>query len=95
MEDFQNNIFSNQMNNPQQNQKQMNLQFPQNDIMNQLNRNQGINPSQLYQNTPQQQLNQNNFNNINNINIFLSLINYKWRKHKKFQKMKKQRKKKI
>ena len=69
MEDFHNNIFSNQMNNPQQNQQQMNLQFPQNDIMNQLNRNQGINPSQLYQNTPQQQLNQNNFNNINNINM--------------------------
>ena len=69
MEDFQNNIFSNQMNNPQQNQKQMNLQFPQNDIMNQLNKNQGINPSQLYQYTPQQQLNQNNFNNINNTNM--------------------------
>ena len=69
MEDFHNNIFSNQMNNPQQNQQQMNLQFPQNDIMNQLNKNQGINPSQLYQNTPQQQLNQNNFNNINNINM--------------------------
>ena len=69
MEDFQNNIFSNQMNNPQQNQQQMNLQFPQNDIMNQLNQNQGINPSQLYQYTPQQQLNQNNFNNINNMNM--------------------------
>ena len=69
MEDFQNNIFSNQMNNPQQNQQQMNLQFPQNDIMNQLNKNQGINPSQLYQYTPQQQLNQNNFNNINNTNM--------------------------
>ena len=77
MEDFHNNIFSNQMNNPQQNQQQMNLQFPQNDIMNQLNRNQGINPSQLYQNTPQQQLNQNNFNNINNINMNpnLNLVN--------------------
>ena len=77
MEDFQNNIFSNQMNNPQQNQQQMNLQFPQNDIMNQLNQNQGINPSQLYQNTPQQQLNQNNFNNINNINMNpnLNLVN--------------------
>ena len=69
MEDFHNNIFSNQMNNPQQNQQQMNLQFPQNDIMNQLNKNQGINPSQLYQYTPQQQLNQNNFNNINNTNM--------------------------
>ena len=69
MEDFHNNIFSNQMNNPQQNQQQMNLQFPQNDIMNQLNQNQGINPSQLYQYTPQQQLNQNNFNNINNMNM--------------------------
>ena len=69
MEDFQNNIFSNQMNNPQQNQQQMNLQFPQNDIMNQLNQNQGINTSQLYQYNPQQQLNQNNFNNINNINM--------------------------
>ena len=69
MEDFHNNIFSNQMNNPQQNQQQMNLQFPQNDIMNQLNKNQGINPSQLYQYTPQQQLNQNNFNNINNMNM--------------------------
>ena len=69
MEDFQNNIFTNQMNNPQQNQQQMNLQFPQNDIMNQLNKNQGINPSQLYQYTPQQQLNQNNFNNINNMNM--------------------------
>ena len=69
MEDFQNNIFSNQMNNPQQNQQQMNLQFPQNDIMNQLNQNQGINPSQLYQYTPQQQLNQNKFNNINNMNM--------------------------
>ena len=74
MEDFQNNIFSNQMNNPQQNQQQMNLQFPQNDIMNQLNRNQGINPSQY---TPQQQLNQNNFNNINNMNMNpnLNLVN--------------------
>ena len=69
MEDFHNNIFTNQMNNPQQNQQQMNLQFPQNDIMNQLNQNQGINPSQLYQYTPQQQLNQNKFNNINNINM--------------------------
>ena len=69
MEDFHNNIFSNQMNNPQQNQQQMNLQFPQNDIMNQLNQNQGINPSQLYQYTPQQQLNQNKFNNINNMNM--------------------------
>ena len=69
MEDFQNNIFSNQMNNPQQNQQQMNLQFPQNEIMNQLNQNQGINPSQLYQYTPQQQLNQNKFNNINNMNM--------------------------
>ena len=69
MEDFHNNIFSNQMKNPQQNQQQMNLQFPQNDIMNQLNKNQGINPSQLYQYTPQQQLNQNNFNNINNTNM--------------------------
>ena len=69
MEDFHNNIFTNQMNNPQQNQQQMNLQFPQNDIMNQLNKNQGINPSQLYQYTPQQQLNQNNFNNINNTNM--------------------------
>ena len=77
MEDFQNNIFSNQMNNPQQNQQQMNLQFPQNDIMNQLNKNQGINPSQLYQYTPQQQLNQNNFNNINNMNMNpnLNLVN--------------------
>ena len=75
MEDFQNNIFSNQMNNPQQNQQQMNLQFPQNDIMNQLNQNQGINPSQLYQYTPQQQLNQNNFNNINNMNPNLNLVN--------------------
>ena len=74
MEDFQNNIFSNQMNNPQQNQQQMNLQFPQNDIMNQLNKNQGINPSQLYQYT-QQQLNQNNFNNINNMNPNLNLAN--------------------
>ena len=73
MEDFQNNIFSNQMNDPQQNQQQMNLQFPQNDIMNQLNRNQGINPSQY---TPQQQLNQNNFNNINNttMNPNLNLV---------------------
>jgi len=69
MEDFHNNIFSNQMNNPQQNQQQMNLQFPKNDIMNQLNKNQRINPSQLYQYTPQQQLNQNNFNNINNTNM--------------------------
>ena len=69
MEDFHNNIFTNQMNNPQQNQQQMNLQFPQNEIMNQLNQNQGINPSQLYQYTPQQQLNQNNFNNINNMNM--------------------------
>ena len=77
MEDFHNNIFSNQMNNPQQNQQQMNLQFPQNDIMNQLNQNQGINPSQLYQYTPQQQLNQNNFNNINNMNMNpnLNLVN--------------------
>ena len=77
MEDFQNNIFSNQMNNPQQNQQQMNLQFPQNDIMNQLNKNQGINPSQLYQYTPQQQLNQNKFNNINNMNMNpnLNLVN--------------------
>ena len=75
MEDFHNNIFSNQMNNPQQNQQQMNLQFPQNDIMNQLNQNQGINPSQLYQYTPQQQLNQNNFNNINNMNPNLNLVN--------------------
>ena len=77
MEDFQNNIFSNQMNNSQQNQQQMNLQFPQNDIMNQLNQNQGINPSQLYQYTPQQQLNQNNFNNINNMNMNpnLNLVN--------------------
>jgi len=77
MEDFHNNIFSNQMNNPQQNQQQMNLQFPQNDIMNQLNQNQGINPSQLYQYTPQQQLNQNKFNNINNINMNpnLNLVN--------------------
>ena len=77
MEDFHNNIFSNQMNNPQQNQQQMNLQFPQNDIMNQLNKNQGINPSQLYQYTPQQQLNQNNFNNINNTNMNpnLNLVN--------------------
>ena len=77
MEDFHNNIFSNQMNNPQQNQQQMNLQFPQNDIMNQLNKNQGINPSQLYQYTPQQQLNQNNFNNINNMNMNpnLNLVN--------------------
>ena len=74
MEDFHNNIFSNQMNNPQQNQQQMNLQFPQNDIMNQLNQNQGINPSQLYQYT-QQQLNQNNFNNINNMNPNLNLAN--------------------
>ena len=74
MEDFQNNIFSNQMNNPQQNQQQMNLQFPQNDIMNQPNQNQGINPSQLYQYT-QQQLNQNNFNNINNMNPNLNLAN--------------------
>ena len=75
MEDFHNNIFSNQMNNPQQNQQQMNLQFPQNDIMNQLNKNQGINPSQLYQYTPQQQLNQNKFNNINNMNPNLNLAN--------------------
>ena len=74
MEDFHNNIFTNQMNNPQQNQQQMNLQFPQNDIMNQLNQNQGINPSQLYQYTPQQQLNQNNFNNIN-MNPNLNLVN--------------------
>ena len=75
MEDFHNNIFSNQMNNPQQNQQQMNLQFPQNEIMNQLNKNQGINPSQLYQYTPQQQLNQNKFNNINNMNPNLNLAN--------------------
>ena len=77
MEDFHNNIFSNQMNNPQQNQQQMNLQFPQNDIMNQLNQNQGINPSQLYQYTPQQQLNQNKFNNLNNMNMNpnLNLVN--------------------
>ena len=77
MEDFHNNIFSNQMNNPQQNQQQMNLQFPQNEIMNQLNQNQGINPSQLYQYTPQQQLNQNKFNNINNMNMNpnLNLVN--------------------
>ena len=74
MEDFHNNIFTNQMNNPQQNQQQMNLQFPQNDIMNQPNQNQGINPSQLYQYT-QQQLNQNNFNNINNMNPNLNLAN--------------------
>ena len=74
MEDFHNNIFTNQMNNPQQNQQQMNLQFPQNDIMNQPNQNQGINPSQLYQYT-QQQLNQNNFNNINNMNPNLNLVN--------------------
>ena len=75
MEDFHNNIFTNQMNNPQQNQQQMNLQFPQNEIMNQLNQNQGINPSQLYQYNPQQQLNQNNFNNINNMNPNLNLVN--------------------
>ena len=75
MEDFHNNIFSNQMNNPQQNQQQMNLQFPQNEIMNQLNKNQGLNPSQLYQYTPQQQLNQNKFNNINNMNPNLNLAN--------------------
>ena len=76
MEDFHNNIFSNQMNNPQQNQQQMNLQFPQNDIMNQLNQNQGINTSQLYQYT-QQQLNQNKFNNLNNMNMNpnLNLVN--------------------
>ena len=74
MEDFHNNIFTNQMNNPQQNQQQTNLQFPQNEIMNQLNQNQGINPSQLYQYT-QQQLNQNNFNNINNMNPNLNLAN--------------------
>ena len=45
--------------------------------MNQLNQNQGINPSQLYQYTPQQQLNQNNFNNINNMNMNpnLNLVN--------------------
>ena len=75
MEDFHNNIFTNQMNNPQQNQQQMNLQFPQNEIMNQLNQNQGINPSQLYQYNPQQQLNQNKFNNINNMNPNLNLVN--------------------
>ena len=77
MEDFHNNIFTNQMNNPQQNQQQMNLQFPQNDIMNQLNKNQRINPSQLYQYTPQQQLNQNKFNNLNNMNMNpnLNLVN--------------------
>jgi len=68
MSDFQNNIFAQQMTNPQQNLPQMNLQFSKNEIMNNLNHMQNNNQSQLYQ-FQQQQLNQNQNFNQNNFNI--------------------------
>ena len=68
MSDFQNNIFAQQMTNPQQNLPQMNLQFSKNEIMNNLNQMQNNNQSQLYQ-FQQQQLNQNQNFNQNNFNI--------------------------
>ena len=68
MSDFQNNIFAQQMTNPQQNLPQMNLQFTQNEIMNNLSQMQNNNQSQSYQ-IQQQQLNQNQSFNQNNFNI--------------------------
>ena len=68
MSDFQNNIFAQQMTNPQQNLPQMNLQFSKNEIMNNLNQMQNNNQSQLYQ-FQQQKLNQNQNFNQNNFNI--------------------------
>ena len=68
MSDIQNNIFNQQMNNPQQSPQAMNFQFPQNPMMNEINQINNINPSNMYQ--FQQQLNpNNNFNNYNNINM--------------------------
>jgi len=68
MSDFQNNIFAQQMINPQQNLPQMNLQFSKNEIMNNLNQMQNNNQSQLYQ-FQQQQLNQNQNFNQNNFKV--------------------------
>ena len=68
MSDFQNNLFAQQMTNPQQNLPQMNLQFSKNEIMNNLNQMQNNNQSQLYQ-FQQQKLNQNQNFNQNNFNI--------------------------
>ena len=71
------NMFTQQMNmnNIQQGQPlQQNFQFQQNEMLNQMQHNQNLSPSQIYQIRQQQQLNQNpsnnlnNFNNINNMN---------------------------
>ena len=71
MSDFQDNIFAQQMTNPQQSLSMMNPQISQNEMMANLNQIQNNNQNHLYP-FQQQQLNQNqNFNpdNFNNMNM--------------------------
>ena len=70
MSDFQDNIFAQQMTNPQQSLSMMNPQISQNEMMANLNQIQNNNQNHLYP-FQQQQLNQNqnfNPNNFNNMN---------------------------
>ena len=71
MSDFQDNIFAQQMTNPQQSLSMMNPQISQNEMMANLNQIQNNNQNHLYP-FQQQQLNQNqnfNPNNFNNMNL--------------------------
>ena len=71
MSDFQDNIFAQQMANPQQSLSMMNPQISQNEMMANLNQIQNNNQNHLYP-FQQQQLNQNqnfNPNNFNNMNM--------------------------
>ena len=71
MSDFQNNIFAQQMTNPQQSLSMMNPQISKNEMMANLNQIQNNNQNHLYP-FQQQQLNQNqnfNPNNFNNMNM--------------------------
>ena len=71
MSDFQDNIFAQQMTNPQQSLSMMNPQISQNEMMANLNQIQNNNQNHLYP-FQQQQLNQNqnfNPNNFNNMNM--------------------------
>ena len=71
MSDFQDNIFAQQMTNPQQSLSMMNPQISQNEMMANLNQIQNNNENHLYP-FQQQQLNQNqnfNPNNFNNMNM--------------------------
>lgn len=72
MSDFQDNIFAQQMTNPQQSLSMMNPQISQNEMMANLNQIQNNNQNHLYPFQQQQQLNQNqnfNPNNFNNMNM--------------------------